>query len=416
MTIPVDNFNCITTTLQMKIMKYLVFFVIGIMLNSGCAFAPKPRYNNAVDSNNKHNEFQTEVESLPITEQEELNEIVLPTEASRSLDADLITEDFELPATIKIIATGDIMLGTRIPDESYLPQIDGNELFGSCVKKILQNGDIVFGNLEGSICGSGGKAKKKKYVFAMPNESADWLSDAGYNLLSVANNHAGDMGEQGCKNTLSLLEKNDINFAGYLDFPTTIFKKNGIRIGFVATSPNSGVVYLHNQEWLKSEVRRLALQCDIVIVSMHIGAEGKDHQRVTRKTEKFMGENRGNPYQFARDMIDVGADLILGHGPHVTRAIDVYKNKFIAYSLGNFCTVSRVNLNGVNGIAPILELTLDKEGNFQFGHIHSSYQLPRKGVRIDNENKVLKKIIELTKEDIPESSLLITDEGMIIPQ
>jgi len=385
-----------------------------IAIISGCAISPQPRYNN--EDNVKEEISNDQFNKDLILDTKEFEQIIIPSEVEDESDLRLRAEELETSSTIRIIATGDIMLGTRIPDETYLPKNDGNELFGNKVKEILRSGDVVFGNLEGSICGEGGKQKKKKYVFAMPNEAAGWLSNVGYNLLSVANNHAVDMGNEGCENTLSLLTKNKINFAGYLDYPSTIFEKNGLRIGFVATAPNSGVVYLHNQEWLTNEVRKLALQCDIVIVSMHIGAEGKDRQHITRKVEKFMGENRGNPYQFARDMIDAGADLILGHGPHVTRAIDIYKHKFIAYSMGNFCTVSRVNLNGVNGIAPILELTLNSEGDFQFGMIHSTKQLSRRGVRIDEENQVLKKIIELTNEDIPEVPLLITDEGMIIPK
>ncbi|MFC1898242.1 CapA family protein [Candidatus Cloacimonadota bacterium] len=395
-------------------MKNLVIISILIAIVSGCALTPKPRYSNEQQTDEEYSNNQSK--DNEINESLVVEQIIVPTDTLNESAMRLAAEEIEMPSTIRIIATGDLMLGTRIPDESYLPQIDGNELFGKGVKEILQIGDIVFGNLEGSICGESGKKKKKKYVFAMQDEAAGWLYNAGYNLLSVANNHAGDMGEEGCENTLSLLTEYNMKLAGYLDYPSTIFEKNGIRIGFIATSPNSGVVYLHNREWLISEVRKLALQCDVVIVSMHIGAEGKDHQHITRKTEKFMGENRGNPYQFAREMIDAGADLILGHGPHVTRAIDVYNGKFIAYSLGNFCTVSRVNLKGVNGIAPILELTLNKEGDFQFGMIHSTKQLSRRGVRLDEENQVLKKIIELTNEDIPEAPLLITEDGMIIPR
>ena len=398
--------------------KFLVNLLGVILLITGCSLSPRPRYNNELQDEKVIVEQQP---ALDINfgfevETENAENSSLPLEVSEKAEMRLETEEIEIPATVRIIATGDIMLGTRIPDESYLPIIEGNELFGTGVKEILGSGDIIFGNLEGSICGIGGIAKKKKYVFAMPDQTAEWLSGAGFNLLSVANNHAGDMGEEGCLNTCLLLEKHNINFAGYLENPSTTFEKNGIRFGFIATSPNSGVVYLHNLEWLKSEVRKLALQCDIVIVSMHIGAEGKDHQHITRKIENFMGENRGNPYKFARDMIDAGADLVLGHGPHVTRAIDLYKNKFIAYSLGNFCTVSRINLNGVNGIAPILALTLDMNGDFQFGQIYSTKQIPREGVRMDNENQALQKIIELTKEDIPESPLIITDDGMIIPE
>ena len=325
-----------------------------------------------------------------------------------------IDDNAKIQSNIKIIATGDLMLGTRFPDESYLPEISGYNLFGEDVQKILESGDIAFGNLEGAISSNEGKPKNKKYVFAMPNETAIWMYDAGYNLLSVANNHSGDMGIEGCENTINKLNSVGIYFAGYKENPTNEFERNGIKFGFLAVSPNYGVAYLHDTEWIKEQVEELASRNDIVIVSMHIGAEGAEHQHITRKTEKYLGENRGDPYHFARDVIDAGADLVLGHGPHVTRAIDLYKGRFIAYSLGNFCTISRVNLSGVNGIAPILQLELNIAGEFVLGRIYSTRQYARTGVRMDEENQVLQKIIELTKEDIPETPLRITKDGLII--
>ena len=325
-----------------------------------------------------------------------------------------IEDNAKLQPNVKIVATGDLMLGTRFPDESYLPDISGFDLFGEGVKKILASGDVTFGNLEGTISGREGIPKKKKYVFAMPDEAANWLQDAGYNLLSLANNHSGDLGETGYSNTKNILNSAGINFAGYKENPTTEFERSGIKFGFLAVSPNYGVAYLHDTEWIKEQVEKLASRNDIVIISMHIGAEGAKHQHITRKTEKFLGENRGDPYHFARDVIDAGADLVLGHGPHVTRAIDLYKRRFIAYSLGNFCTISRMNLSGVNGIAPILQLELTHNGEFVLGKIYSTKQSARTGVRMDDENQVLQKIIELTKEDIPETSLTITENGLII--
>ncbi|MCF7794516.1 MAG: CapA family protein [Candidatus Cloacimonetes bacterium] len=392
-----------------KMLLSIILFKVIFFLQS-CSLQPNPRYNTNPEKANKNREVHYENNySLTADEEvdfgsEELEEII-----SQNIDVD----DTKLESSqIRIMTTGDIMLGTRIPNESYYPTV-GDALFSDQVKTILKRGDIVFGNLEGAICGETGKPRNKKYVFAMPDVAASWLADAGFNLLSVANNHAGDMGDEGCINTKKMLENYKIKFAGYLDYPSTSFITNDIRIGFVATSPNAGVVYLHDLDWLTSKVRGLALQNDIVIVSMHIGAEGKDHQHITRKDEKFLGENRGDPYHFARKMIDAGADLVLGHGPHVTRAIDIYKGRFIAYSLGNFCTYSRVNIRGVNGIAPILELVLDRNGEFQFGSIHSTKQISRQGVRIDHQNEVLKKIIQLTNDDIPETDLMIDENGFI---
>jgi poly-gamma-glutamate capsule biosynthesis protein CapA/YwtB (metallophosphatase superfamily) len=116
---------------------------------------------------------------------------------------------------------------------------------------------------------------------------------------------------------------------------------------------------------------------------------------------------------FARLVIDAGADIVFGHGPHVTRAIDLYEGKFIAYSMGNFCTYRRFNLKGPNGIAPIVKLWVNGEGDFLQGQIFSTHQLGSGGPLVDENQKVLRKIKELTLQDFPDTALEILDDGLI---
>jgi poly-gamma-glutamate capsule biosynthesis protein CapA/YwtB (metallophosphatase superfamily) len=127
----------------------------------------------------------------------------------------------------------------------------------------------------------------------------------------------------------------------------------------------------------------------------------------------FLGENRGNPYQFARIVIDAGADIVFGHGPHVTRAIDLYNNRFIAYSLGNFATYARFSLRGVSGLAPIIKVFVDKEGEFQSAQIYSTKQVGEGGPFLDPEDGALKEIISLTATDIPEAPISIGKDGVV---
>ena len=150
-----------------------------------------------------------------------------------------------------------------------------------------------------------------------------------------------------------------------------------------------------------------------MIVSFHAGAEGAKHQHVTRQTETFYGENRGNVYDFSRKMIDAGGDVIFGHGPHVTRAIDIYQDRFIAYSLGNFCTYGRFNLRGVNGIAPIVKIKTDSSGKFLAGQVIPIVQPGAGGPKFDSKNRAIKVIQDLTQKDFPESQLSIDDSGII---
>ncbi len=152
---------------------------------------------------------------------------------------------------------------------------------------------------------------------------------------------------------------------------------------------------------------------DIVIVSFHGGAEGSKYQHVTRKTETFLGQNRGNVYEFAHLVIDAGADIVFGHGPHVTRAVEIYKNRFITYSMGNFVTYRRFNLSGANGLAPILKVFVDKQGNFFKAKVYSVNQYENKGPALDPQNRALKKIQTLTKSDFPELKIDINEDGII---
>ena len=205
-----------------------------------------------------------------------------------------------------------------------------------------------------------------------------------------------------------------IAYAGLEDTDeTAIFERNGVRFGFCAFAPNSGTCDLRKIEKAKSLVATLAKLCDIVIVSFHGGAEGADNQHVKKGTEIYLQEDRGNVYKFAHAVIDAGADVVFGHGPHVTRAVEVYKDRFIAYSLGNFCTYGRFSLNGPSGFAPIIKVTTDEKGTFIKGEITAIYQQKSHGPKRDPENRVIAKIRELTKADFPDSGLTISSDGVI---
>lgn len=322
------------------------------------------------------------------------------------------------PKTVKLIGVGDLMLGTNYPNSSYLPPNDGKDLLQP-VKDILIKGDVTFGNLEGVLLTGEGSVKKCSnpnvcYAFKMPDHYIDYLVEVGFNLLSIANNHIRDFGSVGTANTLRILNEAGITHAGLEECPYTTFKKDDITYGFAAFAPNTGTIKINDYANARKIISHLDSISDIVIVSFHGGAEGSAMKHITRKTEIFLGENRGNPYEFARMAIDAGADVVLGHGPHVTRAIDVYKGRFIAYSLGNFATYGRFNLSGPNGIAPIIELTLSVDGTFISGKIYSTKQLGEGGPVIDKENRALKEIQELMRTDIPESILNIESDGDII--
>jgi hypothetical protein len=318
--------------------------------------------------------------------------------------------------TVTLIGVGDIMMGTNFPEDK-LPPDDGRFLLQD-VEAVLKDADVTFGNLEGTLLDSGGTPKTCKdpkvcYAFRTPVRYVKNLVSAGFDMVSLANNHAGDMGDLGRASSMRALEDAGILHAGQINHKTTVFVKDSVSYGLVAFAPNSNCLQLNDLEGAKKIVQELADSCDIVIVSFHGGAEGAQYQSVPKATEVFHGENRGDVYKFAHMMIDAGADIIFGHGPHVTRAVEVYNNRFIAYSLGNFCTYRGISVNGVNGLAPIIKVFTDKKGTFYKAQITPTYQTYATGVRIDPEKQVIKRIQELTKKDFPESRTHIDENGLI---
>ncbi|WP_314081322.1 CapA family protein [Capnocytophaga gingivalis] len=321
--------------------------------------------------------------------------------------------------TLSIVAVGDVMIGSAFP-LGYLPKDDAIESFKQ-VKPYLK-GDIVFGNLEGAILdeGDSDKCKDKEegscYAFRMPDRYGTILKEAGFNLMSTANNHANDFGEKGRLNTARVLNEVGIYHAGPVENKSVVFEKEGIKYGFCAFSPNSHMISINATEKVINLIQELRPQVDILIVSFHGGAEGASYTRVTRQKETFYGENRGNVYEFAHTAIDNGADIVLGHGPHVTRAVEVYKGKFIAYSMGNFNTYGRFSLAGPNGIAPLLDIKINRKGDFLFANVLSVKQTKAKGLELDNNCKVYEELKRLTQLDFPETPLSFEQDGIYLKE
>lgn len=319
---------------------------------------------------------------------------------------------------VSIIGVGDMMLGTNYPSASYLPPKGGTTMLAD-VEHILKDADVTFGNLEGTILDKGGTAKRCSnpslcYVFRSPESYVQHFTKAGFDVLSIANNHSGDFGPVGRQRTKAVLDEAGISYAGLAGTDeSSIFERNGLKYGFCAFAPNRGTCDIRNITKAKSIVAELEKQVDIVIVSFHGGAEGSKHQHVPKKTETYYGENRGNVYQFAHAVIDAGADIVFGHGPHVTRAVELYKDRFITYSMGNFCTYGRFNVRGVAGIAPIFKIYTNRNGAFSYGEITSIFQQKTHGPKLDEQNRAINKIIELTKSDFPDTPLRIDEEGRI---
>lgn len=320
---------------------------------------------------------------------------------------------------VKITAVGDIMLGTIYPDSTTLPNHDSFKLFEP-LHSYLKSADVTFGNLESTITDNLSQVKTCRsdtrcYYFAMPSAYTNSLKIAGFDVLSIANNHINDFGAIGRKSTMQNLKKNKINFAGLTSCPIDTFMRKGIKYGFCAFAPNAGTLSIKNIKKAEAVVKILNEISDIVIVSFHAGGEGTGFQHITKNTEVYIGENRGNVYEFTHKMIDAGADVLLGHGPHVSRAVEIYKNRFITYSMGNFCTYSRVSVQGQNGIAPLYQIYTNRKGEFLKARIIPTFQRKGKSPKVDPKKRAISIIKQLTYTDFPEMirKIHISNDGWI---
>lgn len=319
------------------------------------------------------------------------------------------------PDTLTLALCGDIMMGTTYPSVQ-LPPNDGRDVFRD-TKDITLRADLAVGNLEGALCDGGSSTKgsgPNSYSFRTPTSYGVNLTDAGYDYLSQANNHANDFGETGIHSTEKVLREQGIQFSGIKGrAESALVQRNGVTYGLCAFGHNSYTLKHTDTATVRRILADLRPRCDILVVSFHGGAEGKDRTHLPYGSETFLGEDRGSLRQLAHLCIDLGADVVYGHGPHVARCVEMYKNRFIAYSLGNFCTPYGMNLTGISGYAPLIEIQINGKGEFLQGHIHSFIQQKGIGPRHDAAHSVARQIRALTESDIPNATLSLDDEGNI---
>ena len=323
---------------------------------------------------------------------------------------------------ITIAAVGDIMMGSPYPNDSRMPPNDGADLMKE-VTPILSAADIAFGNLEGPIVdgGSSGKCGGSRgncYAFRVPTRYGKYLKEAGFDVMSVANNHAGDFGEGGRISTQKVLDEQGIKYAGSLEplATTAYLDVKGKKVAVIGFGHNNGMPSINDLEAAREYVIAAKKKANIVIVSYHGGGEGTDHQHVPAAGEIFLGENRGNLRAFTHTVIDAGADLVLGHGPHVMRGMEMYKDHLIVYSMGNFCTYGWFTLAAETALSEIVEIKIGADGKFISGKINPVKQEGRGGPLLDKSNAAIRVVKGLSTADFAANSPKIGDDGIITPK
>jgi poly-gamma-glutamate capsule biosynthesis protein CapA/YwtB (metallophosphatase superfamily) len=309
------------------------------------------------------------------------------------------------------------MLGTDFP-APRLPEDDGRGQLSDAAP-LLAAVDIAFGNVEGVLMDGGEPVKQCKdpsacYLFRSPARFAGTLADAGFTVVSLANNHARDFGEAGRDASMAALDSSGILHSGR-EGDIASWRIGDVRIAMIAFAPFSGSWPMLDTSGAIHAVSELADNHDIVIVSFHGGAEGADAERIPFTTETYYGEDRGDVVRFAHAIIDAGADLVIGHGPHVPRAMELYKGRLVAYSLGNFATWWGISVSGAKGYAPLLRARVDGNGALLTGDVVSMKQQRPDGPRWDPEQNAWQMIARLTRQDFPSSGLRLDTDGGFAP-
>lgn len=243
----------------------------------------------------------------------------------------------EAPQPVLITAAGDIMLAGRA--EEYLKEkaLPCSYPFDA-LRPILGQGDIGFANLEGPVTLGGERVTDKTFTFRMEPQALDGIVGAGFTLFSIANNHILDYGPTGLSDTIRNIETHGANHSGAGMTITearapAFIRVKGVRVALLAYSatfpesfyagPGTPGTAFPMEEFLDEDVPRAKSSSDLVIVSFHWGQElmetPKDYQR-----------------DLAHRAVDLGANIVFGHHPHVVQSIEVYHGGIIFYSLGNF--------------------------------------------------------------------------------
>ena len=373
---------------------------LGLLLLGGCA---QPDLEAAPDS-------APAAAAPQIAETDNLSEVPVASTASEQP-----ARPAPPPRRLTVAMVGDMMLGTDYP-ENRLPDDDGAGFLAK-VAPILNEADLAFGNLEGVLADEAEPVKACTnpaacYLFRSPTRYARHFKAAGFDGLSLANNHALDFGEEGRSSTMQALAARGLVHSGREgDFAS--LRLQDLDIAFVAFAVTRNSNLLHDYELAFDIVAEQAHSHDLVIVSFHGGAEGEGTTRIPFAEEEYYGEPRGDVVRFARGAVDAGADLVFGHGPHVVRGMERYRDRLIAYSLGNFATYYGISVRGIKGIAPILVATIDEQGRFVEGRLHSTVQVRPGGPQPDAERRALGLVRRLSQLDFGDPGLEFLDDGRI---
>jgi hypothetical protein len=376
----------------------------------------------------------------PVTSAERPDSVVHPPSPLLEPSPIPPTPRTRLLAGVRLAFVGDINLGTStLPDG--VPPDSGRGLLDPARPSLV--GDLVVGNFEGVLADTGtatkclvrkpksqhSRPKPKRtsgdtlvtrancYAFRTPTLLAPRLVEAGFTHMNLANNHANDLGIAGRTSTERILDSLRITYYGPLGKISVDTIRRGdslTTIGLIGFTTYPYAYDLLDIERSAAVVDSIRPLVDLLAVTFHGGTEGIKALRTGEAAEFLGNEPRGDLRRWARAVIDAGADLVIGHGPHVLRGMEVYRGRLIAYSLGNFLTYRGFNLAGPLGITGVLQLEFGGNRTLRRARLVPMKQIPRVGVVPDPDRAAIELVRRLSIEDFGPTAAMITDEGEIL--
>lgn len=334
------------------------------------------------------------------------------------------------PGGVRVCVGGDVTLGTNLDttwvirarrwSRRRIPALPPPARLLAPLAPIVSDADVVLVNVEGAI-GDGKPARTKCdedsegcYALRMPPTAAPALRrlSGGGVVGNLANNHAHDAGDDGLVETMRLLTEAGVHVTGVDTLATPLVTAGGDTVAFLGFG-TSGTPDTRDLDAVRRHVARAARRYPRLIVTMHLGAEGREAQRTRDTMEVFFDEERGNPVAFAHTAVDAGAKLVVGHGPHVLRALEWRGDALIAYSLGNLVTYGPFSLRAPLDRGAILCAVLDAEGRVREAQLRPTRQRWPGAVSADRSARAVALVDSLTRLDFPDSGAVLLTEAAV---
>ena len=332
----------------------------------------------------------------------------------------------------RVCAGGDVTLGTNL-DTTWVFTAsarlgrrvaafpDPDSLLAP-LAPLVADADVLMLNVESAI-GTGPPSRRKcapssTSCFAFrtePGSAAAMRRLAGAAPLvgNVANNHARDAGDAGWYATMRHLREAGARVTGADTLATPVPTARGDTVAFLGFSPWTGPDS-RNTAAVRRHVARAAARWRYVVVSVHLGAEGRGAQHTYDAPELFLGEDRGNPVAFAHAAVDAGASVVFGSGPHVLRAAEWYGAGLIFYSLGNLLTYGPFTLADPLNRGAIACADLGPAGGVAYAELRPTRQSPPGLVRPDSSGTASALVHALGLQDFPYTSARVSTYGVLV--